>query len=180
MNDNKTSNQSTVLKYFLMFITIVLLIALVGGFYCGQSYLRQSAEEIVASRPPKTDGELKLAAIQEELDSNKNVLNKISGLFFNNSDYKGKIQQTINTYAQRVGLSSPNLNYQNETHLGSSAVIVSVNFDDSVKYLNLVKLLQAIESNYPKMEVVELALAKDSGSDNTIKIESFKIRGYIK
>lgn len=169
----------------ILIISLVLLFAAVAvGLTFVQANLNKQSEDIATEIAKISNTKLtpqSKTALQQELDSKKSTITKISSMYSTSANYQNTAVADITKYASKAGIviSSKNFNAV-ETSIASSKT-VTLSFDGSVKYSNFIKFLTYIEKSTPKMQVSNLKIGRsDSGFGDEVKIDKLIIAVYVR
>ena len=139
-----------------------------------------------------------LQQIQEELEDNKEVVDRANSIVAESKSYQyqDQIIADLNDYANRAGVGITNIDFSstatttNPTNPqtpsspslsvpGVKSTSVSVTLKNPLNYTALLHFLHSIEQNLTKMQISKVSLTKDAASGN-VASEALTIEVYIR
>lgn len=167
---------------------IVLLIGLASvGFYFAQQWLQEYAvtvsHKVADSAASGTDVQA-LSKLQEELKSREDVTIKTANMFASLQTFQTQAVKDLGIYAAASGISISQFNFSESTVApvgsGIPTTTVTITLASPVNYVNLLKFVQAIEGNLPKMQISGLNLSRIEGDTQSVKIDQLTIAVYTR
>ena len=178
----KTKNlKASALNTVLAISASVTLIILVGGFYFAQNSLRDYAAQINGTGANKTNQQT-LKQIEDEITATKANSEKINSILASNQTYQTTIENDLKVYATANGIKIANLNLSPTGITGPLVGGVRSNFititlSNPVSINNLLRFMQAIDTNLPKMQITSLVMTptadKNSATVDPIALEVY-------
>jgi hypothetical protein len=174
-----------------MIITIILIVgAIIGGFYYTQGMLRDSINKSKTTDPNNTStvSNQSIKQLENDIENQKSSNEKAVGLFYSNQDYQSQIKKDLDKYSLDTGVvisgykavESPPVGTVPIGLEGVKSSIVSVLLKNPVPYASFIKFLKAIETNLPKMKLVGVNLTNSSELDDSVKVGPLLIEVYTK
>jgi predicted PurR-regulated permease PerM len=169
----------------LLISSLLILFAVITiGLIYVQSFLNNQSKEIATEISNISNANLtpqSQLALQQELDSKKSTITKIGSLYSSNADYQNTSVTDITKYASKSGIVISSKSFTAVDTAIASARTITLSFDGSVKYENLIKFLTYIEKTTPKMQVSNLKIGRsDNGNSNEVKIQKLVIAIYVR
>lgn len=168
----KSIVKATALRNFMIIILLGLIAGSIGGFYHYQDQFRQRAAT------------LKLNSVDlAETDTT----NKLTSILISSQNYESLIKRDLDTYTAKI---SPNLvkSYTTSQNgavntdlqaIGIKTESTTINFNNPVKFSDLMKFIKAIETNLPKMSIENLNIKKGPSND-TVIVDPISIKVYMR
>lgn len=178
----------------------MFIVAAIGGvaFWIANSKLEEYAVEVSHTSADATasrDNLQNLQKIQEELDDDKEVVQRASSIVADSQSYQyqNQIITDLNDYAAKAGIAITNINFASTTTQatpgtptpaaptpsGVKSMPVSITIKNPVDYLNLLKFINSIEENLTKMQISRINLSKDP-TKNSVTSDALTIEVYVR
>src|SRR6185312_67259 len=179
----KPSRMTAVTLKGILITVIVLLIILAGvGFYFAQSWLNTlaiSVSHTVASSATSANSIQSLQKLKTELATEQDIITKTNNLFASTNTYQTQAVQDLIAYAADTGITISNYSFPaiTATSATSSApsTQVTVTLTSPLSYTNLLKFMNDIESNLPKMQITTIDLTRVAGDSNSVGVSQLTI-----
>jgi TolA-binding protein len=135
----------------------------------------------------------KLQKVQQELTTNKAIIERTNNIVADSKSYQyqNQIITDLNQYAAKAGIGITNIDFTSTTPslatpgapsgpipTGVKSTSVSITIDNPVIYNNLLNFIHSIEQNLTKMQISRIGLAKGAGSDVTSEVLTIEV--YIR
>lgn len=172
----------TTVRILFILIIFILLGSGISGFYFTQDYLNKLATDI-SNTPieitPQEPTTIDIKNLQKQINDNKDIIEKMSSIFYSKQNYKDQVSQDIDKYASAYGITISDYSTTQGEGLESSG-IVTITLNNPIKYDSFINFLKAIETNNPKMQPtnVRISLANEGSGD--ILVESLSIKVDLK
>jgi hypothetical protein len=162
-------------------VLIVLLIAVLslgaGVFYLGLKEVDDMALEVNHSIADAEASKLriqKLQVLKNQLSQSDALVAKANQVFATPSTYESQALTDIRTYAAASGLTIEKTEFS-PPQTGTNPS-VTVNLASPVSYAKLINFLSNIESNMPKMQVINMSISRiNGGNANLVTVDDMKI-----
>jgi len=157
---------------------IVILIIMLGlsgwGFYIAQDKLRI------------------LASDQKTNNSNPSPINSIlikksTNITIPNSSYRALIKQDLDKYKINTGVTINNYDMSQtstpDSLLSTNGIKskkIKINMSSPVNYSNFIKYIKAIETNIPKINIIDLDIERSTNDKNSIIVKRLLIEVYTR
>lgn len=197
------------LRVMLIAALFLMLAITVGVFYLGRqqlSVIAMSVNHANADANASNDNLNTLKKIQDTLAKNQTVISRASQLdaTSNGYDYQNKIISDLETYGRQTGVGVTQVDFSAAfAAAGSSApasatpatgqtppttsaanmskpITISVTLDSPATYTNLLKFINLIEQNLPKMQIARLNLSHLDSDPSKVTVSNFAIEMYVK
>ena len=164
-------NQATMMRNFLAFILTVVIIAAVAGFYFGLQVIKDYSLEVthtVADSSASAKNVDQLSVLKKQLADGKPLVAKAEKLFSTPGSYQTQALKDISKYAGEAGVSISSINSANPDTNGAASSLNPngtgysevVTLQNPVSYAKLLKFLDAIEGNLPKMQITGVSISR--------------------
>jgi type II secretory pathway component PulM len=163
-----------------------------GGFYWTQDWLNEYAASINANKTASTPTEISpsdLAALQTKLNEQRTAVDKANNITALSGDYNSRTQQDINKYAATTGIKvtdygptkAPAKQISTSALVGGvKANYVSVTIQNPVAYNKLIKFINAVETNLPKMRLTGVNISRVENPKGYVNVEPLTIEIYLR
>ena len=190
----KSGMTAKALRGILIFVIFVMIGASATGIYFAQKWLLGLAGTIsqtVADSNSSGNNSQAAAQLQAELAAQQSVIEKTSLISVSRQNYQSKAIQDLDQYASDAGITISNYSFSQATPATSTTTtsastatgaavstnpVVTATLTSPVSYEKLLKFMNYVESNLPKMQIasVNLGRAAGSGSDS-VRIDQLSI-----
>lgn len=184
----KSSMSPTTLRGILG-TAIVLLIILAGvGFYFAHNWLRDlatSVSQTVASSSTSGADLQALSKLQQELLEQQDLATKAAAMFTSSQTFQTQAVKDLGIYAAATGITISNFTFPvaGATTTGgvtTPSTTITITLTSPVSYINLLKFMQAIESNLPKMQISSINLGRIEGDAQSVRIDQLTVAVYAR
>lgn len=179
---------------------VVILAAMIGGFYFAYTMLRTTAEEVaeVQEEAQKVEAKVNnLSQLDKQLEKYKNSVEKAQQIVAESQSYQyqNQIIQDITFYANQAGVPVTGFTFTNgSTGAGSTtsanntkttagagpkSVMVSVQLGDKVGYMELLRFMHLIEQNLTRMQISSINLSK-SDEAGKVLAQTLNVEVYVR
>ena len=171
----------------ILSVMVVGLIALSAvGFYFAQGWLIALAVSIshtVGDSRANGSNLQSLHQLQDELNARQDVIIKTNALIAPLRTYQSQAIQDLNTYASEAGITISNYSFQatatSTTQVISGSSLVTATLTSPTSFTKLLKFMNSVESNLPKMQISSVNLGRVSGGDSdSVRIDQLIIEVY--
>lgn len=175
----KKGMRATSVKKFLIVVIVLFLAAAAGGFYLGLQYIKSYSIEVshtVADSNASADKVETLRSLKQYLADSENLVNKANQLFSTEADYQPRALSDLQRYAAATGVAIANTSFGDASTGVEKGHTVVLSLASPVSYDGLLRFLDAIEGNLPKMQVSNISISRPStGNAGQVEIEDVKI-----
>lgn len=177
----KKGMQATSVKKFLIVVIVLLLSATAGAFYLGLQVIKGHATEVnhtVADSNASSEKVETLRNLKQYLSDSQSLVEKANQLFSTEADYQSVALSDLQRYAAATGVTIANTNFDNNDADGASAGghSVTIGLASPVSYNSLIRFLDAIEGNLPKMQVSGIDISRpSSGNAGQVEVQDITI-----
>lgn len=174
----KKSMKASSLRSFLIALVVILLLLVAGGFYLGFQQVRTFAIEVShsavdADASGKQIEELQI--LKRELEARENLVTKANKLFATADSYQSQALSDVQKYAETYEVTILNTDFESSAQGVIDNTFV-ITLKSPVSYDKLLRFLDAIEGNLPKMQVTSVSLGhSSSGTAGEVTTEAIKI-----
>ena len=171
-NDKSKSLKATSTRNLLSFLMIIVLVGAVGGFYYGLQGLKAYALDVshsVADANASGKNIEQLGALKQALSEREALVAKANSLFTTPNAYQSQVLKDLQKYAADTGVTISNTEFDKQAAGGATAATgaanshsVAVTIGTPVSYAKLLKFLEALEGNLPKLQVTGVSLSRPS------------------
>lgn len=185
----KSSMSPTVLRG-LLGTAVVLSIGLAGvGFYFAHGWLAELAVSVsnkVAESSTSGSDLQALSRLQQEIASQQEVATKASSMFTSSQTFQTQAVKDLGIYAAATGITISNFTFGTPATTAVSTGIsgldstITITLTSPVSYTSLLKFMQAIESNLPKMQISSVNLTRIEGDSQSVQIDQLTIGVYTR
>lgn len=177
----KSEMKASSVRKFLTVLLVLVIAGAIGGFYYGLQQVRSFAIEVNhsladASASGKQIDELRI--LKSTLAESESLVAKANSLFATNDTYQAQALKDIQKYASLYGLTVTNTDFDPDqppiTTVNGRAFEITL--QSPLSYSNLLKFLDAIEGNLPKMQIVSINLSRPTPPvSNTVASQAITI-----
>ena len=161
-------------------LTVVLILIILGGaglFYLGLNMVKEYSLEVnhrlIDAEASGTQIQ-QLQALRSQLDQSESLITKADRLFASPSNYQAQSLNDLKNYANQTGLTIASTNFGDPSSTGVYSVTVKLGAP--VSYSKLIKFLELIEGNLPKMQVASMSLTHQTGGgSDSVDVGDIKI-----
>lgn len=177
MNKDK-SMKATTTRNFLSLLMVLIILGSAVGFYFGLQIIKDYATVVshtVSDANASGKNIEKLSALKQALTEREALVAKANTLFSTPETYQSQALKDIRKYANDSGVVVSNTQFDKaETPTSTTAISttpatslpVTVTLQTPVSYSKLLKFLDAIEGNLPKMQVTGVSLSRAGAGDD--------------
>jgi hypothetical protein len=182
----KTNITAKSLRGILSVLVFALIALSATGFYFAQNWLLDYAVSIshtVADSNASGNKLQSLSQLERELADRQDVIVKASTLIAPIGTYQSQAINDLNKYAADAGISISNYGFTQPgaatAKSASGTSIITATLASPVSYTKLLKFMDAVESNLPKMQISSVNLGRVSGGDSdSVRIDQLTIEVY--
>jgi hypothetical protein len=174
------------LRKVLTALMILLILAIGAGFYYGLEQVKAYAVEVshtVIDADASGQNIGKLQALKKALADSESLVAKANKLFTTDANYQSQGLKDVQKYASDFGLTISNTNFDAPVPAaGATPPTVAaghsfvITLQSPVSYIQLLKFLDAIEGNLPKMQINSISLERPtSGKADQVSVGDITI-----
>jgi len=165
------------LRAVLVVVLIVIIAGGLGLFYLGLNEVREYAVEVdhsIADAEASNGQVQKLQSLKGQLAQSETLIAKANQMFATPDNYQNQAITDTRNYAASSGITIAKINFD-EVVAGVSPTM-TVSLKAPVSYSKLIRFLDGIESNIPKMQVSNIGLTHVNGlGADTVGVNDIKI-----
>ena len=177
--------KATSLRNTLIFLMIAIAALATAGFYFGLQVVKDFGVEVshtAADADASGDSVGSLQELKEQLAERQALIIKANNIFATPENYQSKALSDVQRYANRYGLKIVDYNFdtpQGTAASTSNAKPMTITFQNPASYTGLIRFLDALEGNLPKIRVSAIDLSRPSNASasnidiNKLTIEIF-------
>lgn len=174
----KAGMKASSIRSLLAVLFVVLILGVAGGFYLVLQQIKAYAVDVshtVVDSEASGNQINELQTLKQELQDREQLVKKANTLFATSGNYQSQALSDVQRYAQRFGVTISNTSFEPLAE-GSTKPIFVITLQSPVSYTNLLKFLDAIEGNLPKMQVTSVTLGTTGqASGGNVTTEDIKI-----
>ena len=190
---SKTLKASSLQKTLIVIVLVAISISAVGFYYI-QNTLKETAisvgKSITASAASGNTNTDTAKSLQLKIKAVELAIAKADALYNTESTYQNQMTTDITAYAlnanikisgytfgtKSVATTTPN-SEKSLSDNGTSSMTLSL--ENPVQFASLMRFLQSIETNIPKMQITNLKITKGANS-GFVTVDPIIIEAYIK
>ncbi len=162
----------------ILFVALLLIIVGGGGlFYLGIEDIRTYAIEVnhaVADAKASGTQVQELQALKGQLTQSEQLIGKAGQMFATPANYQSQAIGDLRNYAAASGVSITKTSFEPEVPGPTRTMTVSL--QTPVSYTGLIKFLDGIEGNIPKMQISNISLSHVAGRGaDVVNVEDIKL-----
>lgn len=169
----KKSMKASSLRKGLTFLLVLMILAAGAGFYYGLEQIRAFSIEVshtAADANASAEAIDELQELKQALAERETLVNKANQVFATEANYQSQALKDVQKYASGLGLTISNTNFDVDeaatTPGGPVGKPFSITLQSPLSYSKLLKLLDAIEGNVPKMQIASIEVSRPDKNDN--------------
>jgi len=167
---------------------IVLLIGLSGaGFYFAQKWLTEFSKTVsqtIANSSTSGHDVQSLKQLQEDLAAKQDIITKATNIATTTDNFQTQSIQDLGTYADLSGVKITNYSFPPATQAAGtaakSATSITLTLQSPMSYVSLLKFMNYIENNLPKMQISTITLSRVEGNSTSVRAESMTVEVYTR
>lgn len=162
----KSSLKATTLRNVLAGILVLTILGAAAGFYYGLEQIRSYAVEVSHTVADANSGDKNienLRRLKQALAESKSLVAKANKVFATKDNYQSQAVTDVQRYAQLAGVSVANTKFSDDKNSGGDQTM-TIRLDSPVSYAKLLRFLNAIEGNVPKMQLIGISLSRPTQS----------------
>lgn len=159
---------------------VALFVVLAGGFglfYLGLNEVRKYAVDVNHSVADAEASNLEVKQLQQlksQLAQSEALISKANQTFATTDDYQNQAITDTRNYAATSGITIAKISFDDV--VAGTNPTMTVSLKEPVSYSKLIKFLDSIEGNIPKMQVSSIGLSHvNGGSTDSVKVDDIKI-----
>lgn len=181
MKPAKNKIKALSLRTFLSFLLIVVAIGGAALYYLATGYLRDFATEVghtVADGTASGKQIEELQVLKGQLSQSQDLVDKANRLFSTSDAYQSQAVTDIQRYASASGVTISKTSFdvpvdQLSTGIGKEFIVT---LSSPVSYMSLLRFLDGIEGNLPKLQVMNVGIGRlTNGPSGEVSIDEINI-----
>lgn len=162
----------------ILFVLLALIIVGGGGlFYLGLQDLRDYATQVnhtIADAEASGTQVQALQSLKGELAQSEQLINKATQMFATPANYQSQAIGDIRNYANAAGVTISRTSFEPEA--AGPFRTMTVSLQSPVSYNGLIRFLDGIEGNIPKMQVSNISLSHVTGrGGDVVNVDDIKL-----
>lgn len=160
----KTSGlKATSLRKGLAFLLVLTIIGVAAGFYYGLQQIRDYA--VIASNKvadaEASGGQVEqLRQLQQTLEQSDELIAKADSIFATDANYQARAITDLERYASEAGIDIASTEFPTDATTPPSTRAVTVSLQQPLSYERLLRFLELVEGNLPKMQPTSLTIGR--------------------
>lgn len=173
--------KATSARKLLLSLFVLIIIGGGAGIYFGLEQIKTLAVDVshtTADAHASEDRIEGLQKLQQALAQRESLISKANKLFTTDTNYQSQALTDIQRYASKTGvaISSTDFNTDNQGATGLGGRSFTVKLKSPVAYDKLLKFMNAIEGNLPKMQITKIEISRPSApSGNDVNVGDISI-----
>lgn len=172
----KTSNlKATALRKGLAFMLILTLAGTAAGFYYGLQQIRTYAVEVsnkVADAEASGAQIEQLRQLQQTLQQSDALIAKADSIFATDASYQTQAITDLERYASVAGIDIASTEFPTDAPATPNARTVTVSLAQPLSYERLLRFLELVEGNLPKMQPTSITVSRPDQPDGDAVVVS--------
>ncbi len=182
MKKSKPIN-ATATRNFLAFFMVIVVIGAAAGFYFGLQIIKKYSIDVshtVSDSNASGQNIEQLGVLKQELAQREPLVTKANQLFATEATYQSQALKDIQQYASTSGIVISNTEFNKASAVKGATPVEAhstmVTVQSPVSYSKLLKFLNAIEGNLPKMQITGISISRPTAtSGDTIVTDKITI-----
>jgi len=175
MKNNKNKGmKATSTRNILAFLMFVVIAGAAAGFYFGLQTIRTYALDVshtVSDANASGKNVEQLSELKQALADREPLVAKANSLFATEATYQSQVLKDLQKYASDAGITISNTSFDKQSAsdtapiasaVTSESVVVTVS--SPVSYARLMKFLDELEGNLPKLQVTGISLSRPANA----------------
>jgi hypothetical protein len=155
-------------RSLLSVLLVAVVVAIVAGFYFGLGEIKKFADEVsvVTSQAAALNSQ---SGTIPEATAQDPSLAKAGLLFVSEPQWQAQARQDIEKYAADSGLTAASIGFETDTPPLPNQRNIVVSLSSPMNYQGLLRFLNAVETNLPKMQVTKLNISRESAGEVAVE-----------
>jgi hypothetical protein len=174
---------ATAFKKILIFFIFVVVIVTAAGFYYGLGEIKKLAIQVNNKvEDSKASGRQidELRRLQQTLLQSDTLVQKANRMFSTEASFTSDVVRDLERYASVSGVTIVNRSFVETSEvqgvIDSNQLFIRISLAQPVSYASLLRFIQLIEGNIPKMQLNSLTIARpDQPSGDTVTVGEITI-----
>ena len=175
MKNNKNKGmKATSTRNILAFLMFVVIAGAAAGFYFGLQTIKTYALDVshtVSDANASGKNVEQLSELKQALADREPLVAKANSLFATEATYQSQVLKDLQKYASDAGITISNTSFDKQSAsdtapipsaVTSESVVVTVS--SPVSYARLMKFLDELEGNLPKLQVTGISLSRPANA----------------
>lgn len=159
----KQGLKATSLRKGLIFILIAVIIGTAAGFYYGLQRVRDYAVQVsnTVSDAEASGGQIdQLRQLQQTLEQSDELIAKADSIFATDATYQTRAITDLERYASEAGIDIASTEFPSDATTPPNTRAVTVSLQQPLSYERLLRFLELVEGNLPKMQVANITVSR--------------------
>lgn len=165
------------LRGILYFVLSIIIIGGAGLFYLGLQDIKEYATQVNHTIEDAEASQTQVQALQGlkgQIAQSEQLISKANQMFATPQNYQSQAIGDINAYASVSGVVVSQTSFDPDTPGPTRTMTISL--QSPVSYTGLVRFLDSIEGNLPKMQVSDIRLSHAPGRGaDVVNVEDIKL-----
>lgn len=191
----KSSMSATKLRATLSTFVVLIIVIIGVGFYFTYDFLTKQAAEvnsIVLTSTAGSGNSESVAELQKAIKDMQPAIAKANAIITPSTSYTEQIISDLNKIAEQSGVLIADYSFADGATAGATGTpaptsisgvqvkSATVKIASPVEYSSLLKFLQLIETNLPKMQISGITVARDTSSSSTVTVQPLTVEVYTR
>jgi len=174
-NTKSKGIKATSTRNILAFLMFVVIVGAATGFYFGLQTIKAYALDVshtVSDGSASGKNIEQLSELKQALAEREPLVAKANSLFATEANYQSQVLKDLQKYASDAGVTISNTEFDKQapsdtlptTTPGVSSKSVVVTIQSPVSYARLMKFLDELEGNLPKLQVTGVSLSRPTNA----------------
>jgi len=181
MKNNKNKGmKATSTRNILAFLMFVVIAGAAAGFYFGLQTIKTYALDVshtVSDANASGKNVEQLSELKQALADREPLVAKANSLFATEATYQSQVLKDLQKYASDAGITISNTSFDKQSAsdtapiasaVTSESVVVTVS--SPVSYARLMKFLDELEGNLPKLQVTGISLSRPTNATGDLVV----------
>lgn len=182
MSKQQSSMKATSLRGFLAFVMVLSIIGAAAGFYVGLQYVRDFALETnqtLVDADASADRIDQLRELQVSLEESDALVQKAQAVYATPESYQSQAIRDLQRYADVSGVTIEDIAFPAsvEPENATNSRTIEVTLQNPATYTDVIRFLQLIEGNIPKIQPDTVSIARPQNPTNdTVTVGTMILR----
>jgi len=173
MKNNNKGLKAASARNILSFLMFVVVIGSAAGFYFGLQTIKAYAVDVshtVADANASGKNIEQLSDLKQALAEREALVAKANTLFATPDTYQAQVLKDLQKYANEAGVTITNTEFdkQQAGTVAASGHSAVVTVGSPVSYAKLMKFLNALEGNLPKLQVTGVSISRPAAASGDL------------
>lgn len=159
----KSNLQATTVRNILLGILLLTIAAAGAGFYYGLEQVRAYAVEVSHTTADANAGDKNienLRKLKQTLTDSESLVAKANKVFATKDNYQSQAVTDVQRYAKFAGVAIAQTKFSDDKNSLATDLPMTIRLESPTEYSKLLKFLNAVEGNVPKMQITGISLSR--------------------